>query len=151
MWFTGNKAKGRQFARESRVEAPTGPVSKDLRRRVGRALEWYITGQIAKKVPPAERLFLLYEVSEDVEEHHPRIQRAYVRHGRGQLWMGSFALVMVEREELARIIGSPEWVEKLIANGARLADNEGRCVVVRDLEQEPEILIFDVRGEYRRT
>jgi hypothetical protein len=149
-WFLGKASKGRQFARESVDEPPTGPVSKDLRRRVGRALEWYIIGLVAKNVPPAERLFLLYEVSEKAPEHHPRIRRAMERHGRAQLWMGEFALVGVTRAELEHVIGAPEWMDVHVSSGATLGENEGRCVIVRDLEQEPEVLVFDSRGSRRR-
>ena len=144
-------AKGRQFARESVTEAPTGPVSKDLRRRMGRALEWYIVGLIAKKVPPADRLYLLYEVSKARAKHHPRIERARAEHGRGMLWLGDFALVTVTRAELAAVVGTPAWMEAHIDGGVPLAENEGRCIVVRDVEEDPEVLIFDARGVRRRT
>jgi hypothetical protein len=149
MWFQG-KTRGRQFARESQDEAPSGPVSKDLRRRVGRALEWHLTGQIAKKVPPSERLYLVYEVARPKGKSHPRVQRALDRHGRAQQWFGAFALVPVTHDELAYVVGSPEWVAKSVAKDAALADNEGRCVIVRDVEQEPEVLVFDARGAKRR-
>ena len=121
-------------------------VSKELRRRVARTLEWFIVGHMANKVPPEERLFLLYEVTPGETKHHPLVQRARKFHGRGGFCIGDFTLVGVKRAQLARVIGLTEWMEQRIDRPSPLAPNEARCVVIQDRDHEPEIIIFGARA-----
>ena len=125
-------------------------VSKELRRHVGRTLEWFIVGQMAKKLPPEERFFLLYEVSPGKKTHDPRIERARKHHGRGGFCIGDYTLVTVDRPKLSRVLGSPEWFAERLDRASKLALNEARCVVLRDdVSTEPLILIFNARAVHR--
>ena len=128
-----------------------GEVSKDLRRLVGRTLEWFIVGQMARKVPPEERFFLLYEVLPGKKTPHaPRVQLARKHHGRGGFCIGNFTLVTITHAELARVVGSAAWVTERLERGSRLAPNEARCVVLRDdAAEEPQVLIFSARSGSR--
>jgi hypothetical protein len=124
-------------------------VSKELRRRVARTLEWFIVGQMGKNIAPEDRLFLLYEVSPERTKHDPRVQRAQRHHGRGGFCIGDFTLVTINHAHLARVVGSSEWMKTRVDHGSKLAWNEARCVVLQDTDDEPEIVIFSARSIHR--
>jgi hypothetical protein len=126
------------------------PVSKELRRRVARTLEWFIVGQMAKGIPPADRLFLLYEVAPGVTKHDARIRRARKNHGRGGFCIGEFTLVTIDRASLAKVVGWDEWMEARVDGGSPLAPNEARCIVILDGPEEPEIVIFNARSVHHQ-
>jgi hypothetical protein len=121
-------------------------VTKTILRRVGRTLEWFIVGQMARQMPPEDRLFLFYEVVSGQRDHDPRIERARANHGRGGYCIGDYTLVTVTREELQVVLDSPEWFARRIERCSPLASNEARCIVLEDGPAEPKIHIFNGRS-----
>ena len=125
-------------------------VTKDFRRRAARALEWFVVAYMADKVSPLERLLLLYEVTPHRRRHDERVERARQLRSRGGFGVDDFALATVNREQLATVIGSPKWMDEQIDRCASLAPNQARCIILRDTDTEPEVVILRARTA-RRT
>jgi hypothetical protein len=127
-----------------------GKVNKDFRRRAARALEWFVVEFMADKVPPLERLLLLYEVTPRLKRHDARVERARALRSRGGFGVDDFALTSVNYEQLAAVLGSPEWMEERIGQCAAIAPHQARCIILQDSDAEPEVMILNARTA-RRT
>jgi hypothetical protein len=129
-------------------------LTTDFRRKAARALEWFVVRYMADRVPPLDRFLLLYEVVSFRKPPEPRIERALKvtqkLKSRGGFAVGDFALANVDREQLAEVIDSPEWMRANIDTCESLGPNQARCVVIQENDAEPpEVIILAARTAHR--
>jgi hypothetical protein len=122
-------------------------VARDTIRRLGKTTEWFIVDQIAKKVPPSERFFLLYEMK-GPRAQDPRVARARSAHPQGRC-IDAFILVTVSRAQLEFVLGGGEWLEGRIERVGRLEANQALCAVVSDDPSDPTLLCLSARAVNR--
>jgi hypothetical protein len=122
-------------------------------RRVARTTEYFIVGQIARKIPPAERFFLVFEIDsskkQKKERHDPRVERAIKRHERGGYCIDACILATVTRAQLAVILGAPDWMDVNLSDRTRLESNQARCVLLSDDPRPPKVIVLTARAVNR--
>jgi hypothetical protein len=125
-------------------------ITRATVRRAARTTEYFIVAQIAKKVPPSDRFFLLFEVDPlRGPRHDARVERARKKHERGGYCIDSCILAIVTRAQVQAVLASPDWTDKHLGEDPRLAPNQARCVVLSDDERAPEVVILTARAVNR--
>jgi len=122
-------------------------IARHTIRRLGRTTEWFIVDQIAKKIPPPERFFLLYEMRGS-RATDPRVARARSRHAIGRC-IDEFILVTVTRAELEAVLDGAEWLAEGLTRVGSLNSNEALCVAITDDGTEPTLLRLAARAVNR--
>jgi hypothetical protein len=119
-------------------------------RRAARTTEYFIVGQIARKVAPSDRFFLLFEVDPLRRRNHdPRVERARKRHERGGYCIDSCVLAILTRKQMCAVLDAPEWAAEHLAADATLAFNQARCIVLSDDARPPAVVVLSARAVNR--
>jgi hypothetical protein len=125
-------------------------ISRATIRRVARTTEYFIVGQIARKVPPSDRLFLVFELDPKKKRNHdPRVERARKKHERGGYCIDTCVLATVTREQVRTVLADAPWVRDNLGEEDRLASNQARCVLLSDDERPPRVVILTARAVNR--
>jgi hypothetical protein len=114
---------------------------------LARTTEWFIVGQIAKEIPPSERLFLLYEVR-GPRSSHPLIKKARRDHAVGRC-IDDYVLVTITRGQLEVLLESPEWIARHLGDGAELLANQARCITLSEDSPAPSVVKLEARAVNR--
>ncbi|HEY2511422.1 MAG TPA: hypothetical protein VGI39_11225 [Polyangiaceae bacterium] len=125
-------------------------ITRATIRRAARTTEYFIVGQIARKIPPSDRFFLLFELDPlKNKKHDPRVERARKKHERGGYCIDTCILAIVTRAQVQSVVASPEWSEAHLGQDERLSSNQARCVVLADDDRAPQIVVLTARAVNR--
>lgn len=125
-------------------------ITRATIRRAARTAEYFIVGQIARKIAPSERFFLLFEVdSLKKTKHDPRVERARKKHERGGYCIDSCILAVATRAEIEAVLGSAEWSDAHLGQDDQLSANQARCVALSDDDRSPQVVVLTARAVNR--
>ena len=125
-------------------------ITRATIRRAARAGEYFIVGQIARKIAPSDRFFLLFEIDPQRKRNHePRVERARKKHERGGYCIDSCILAVATRAEIEAVLGSAEWSDAHLRQDDQLSANQARCIVLSDDERSPQVVVLTARAVNR--